>query len=74
VGGVDCNQGFQLKLGSAYAQIQTVEPIPGIPQSCQVTFAVPGGTAGPKAPVSIQVVEQNGRLLSSNTASIAVEE
>lgn len=76
--GIDCTQApaarnFQVKLGSAIAAIQSIEPAGGAPALCRITLEVPSGVTGEAVPISIQMIGQGGRPLLSNTASIAVE-
>lgn len=77
--GIDCNQNpalrnFQLKLGSQYVPVQSIQPTEGAPAVCSITFEVPAGTAEGRTPLSIDVAGPGGRVLSSNVASIAVTE
>jgi len=78
VAGVDCSQppaarNFQVKLGSAFAAIRSIEPAGGTPALCRITLEVPSGVTGPVLPISIEMIGKDGRQLLSNTASIGVQ-
>jgi hypothetical protein len=77
--GIDCNQNpasrtFQLKLGMGYVPVQSIAPTENAPEVCSISFEVPATAVGPRVPVSLDVAGPDGRVRSSNGATIAVEE
>ncbi len=77
-GGIDCSQdpqtrNFQLRFGTAYAPIQSIQPAEGMPGVCQIAVQVPGGMSAPRLPISIETANAQGRVITSNRAVIAVE-
>jgi hypothetical protein len=77
--GINCSsdpasRNFQLRFGTSVVGIQSIQTIESAAGICRIRFEVPSGAAGPRVPVSLDVVRPGGYVLSSNTASIAVEE
>ncbi len=79
VSGIDCNQkpasrNFQLRIGAAYATVNAVQAVENAPGVCTIDFTVPAGIDKESATVRLEVGGRDGRVVSSNTASIAIED
>jgi hypothetical protein len=77
--GIDCSQNpalrtFQLKFGSQYVPVQSIQPTEDAPAVCSISFAVPAGAGEGRTTISIDAAGPSGRVVSSNVASIAVTE
>lgn len=78
VSGIDCNQSpasrdFQLRVATAYSKVDAIQAVEDAPGVCRIDFTVPAGV-GAKATVMLEVGARNGKVLTSNTASIALED
>lgn len=77
--GIDCSQNpasrnFQLKFGTGYVAVQSMAATENTPEVCTIRFQVPATAVGLKVAVSLDMAGPGGRVLSSNSATIAVEE
>ena len=77
VSGIDCAPAgaanLRVKIGAEYAAVMALQPIDGTTGVCLLTIETPAGLAGPRVPVSLEVVAPSGAVTSSNIASIATE-
>jgi uncharacterized protein (TIGR03437 family) len=76
--GIDCDGNSDkakalLNLGNVSVTVDSLTPSDRMAGACEIGVTVPEGLTGDAVPLILDVTRSDGRILSSNTASIAIE-